>query len=75
MNERKELRRERRKPNGSSAQSGSDAAAGDDYNVTGEKGQNDAMTTEGTWDALGEVFTIDAMDNKEIDKIMGVASV
>ena len=30
MNERKELRRERRKPNGSSAQSGSDAAAGDE---------------------------------------------
>ena len=52
----------------------SDAAAGDVYNVTGEKGQNYAMTTEGTWDALGEVFTIDAMDNAEIDKIMGVTS-
>ena len=53
----------------------SDAAAGDVYNVTGEKGQNYAMTTEGTWDALGEVFSIEAMDNAEIDTIMGVASV
>ena len=52
----------------------SDAAAGDVYNVTGEKGQNYAMTTEGTWDALGEVFSIEAMDNAEIDTIMGVAS-
>ena len=53
----------------------SDAEAGDVYNVTSEKGQNYAMTDEGTWDALGEVFTIDAMDNKEIDKIMGVTTV
>ena len=52
----------------------SDAEAGDVYNVTSEKGQNYAMTDEGTWDALGEVFTIDAMDNKEIDKIMGVTT-
>lgn len=53
----------------------SDAEAGDVYNVTSEKGQNYAMTDDGTWDALGEVFTIDAMDNKEIDKIMGVTTV
>ena len=53
----------------------SDAESGDVYNVTSEKGQNYAMTDEGTWDALGEVFTIDAMDNKEIDKIMGVTTV
>ena len=53
----------------------SDAEAGDVYNVTSEKGQNYAMTDEGTWDALGEVFTIDAMDNKEIDKIMGITTV
>ena len=52
----------------------SDAESGDVYNVTSEKGQNYAMTDEGTWDALGEVFTIDAMDNKEIDKIMGVTT-
>lgn len=52
----------------------SDAEVGDVYNVTGEKGQNYAMTTEGTWDALGEVFTIDAMENTEIDKIMGITA-
>lgn len=43
--------------------------AGDVWNVTAEKGMN-YVWTGSEWDAIGEVFTIDAITNTEIDTIV-----
>lgn len=47
--------------------------AGDVYDVVGEGGMNYAYTPDGTWDPLGQTFTIDYMTDAEIDAIINAS--